>query len=166
MWSRRSAGRCVSSSSSELMGAALEQAAMGLEAGELPIGSVVAADGEVVARSHWRAGDGLLAHPELVALQEANRRRVTLVTTLEPCLLCMAAAMFQFAERVVYALESPTDGGSRIGEVWHPAAGSVSPYGIPAVEAGVRRDESRALMLEFLVRFPESQFAPWAQTLA
>jgi hypothetical protein len=45
------------------MGAALEQAALGLEAGELPIGSVVAADGEIVARSHWRAADGLLRIP-------------------------------------------------------------------------------------------------------
>src|SRR5580765_2016047 len=147
------------------MGAALEQAALGLEAGEVPIGSVVVADGEVVARSHWRAGDGLLAHPELIALQKANRRGVTLVTTLEPCLLCMAAAMFQFADRVVYALESPTDGGTRVGEVWDPAAGSVAPYRFPEVEAGVRRDESAQLMREFLERCPESPFAPWARTL-
>jgi len=147
------------------MGAALEQAALSLEGGDLPIGSVVAADGEILARAHWRAAHGLLAHPELVALQHANRRDVTLVTTLEPCLLCMAAAMFQFADRVVYALESPTDGGTRIGEVWDPAAGSVSPYRLPEVEAGVRRDESSELMREFLARFPESRFAAWAQTL-
>jgi tRNA(adenine34) deaminase len=147
------------------MGAALEQAALCLEAGDMPIGSVVAADGEILARTHWRAADGLLTHPELVALQRVNRRGVTLVTTLEPCLLCMAAAMFQFADRVVYALESPTDGGTRIGEVWDPAAGSVSPYRFPEVEADVRRDESSELMREFLARFPESRFAPWAQTL-
>ncbi len=147
------------------MAAALEQAALGLEAGELPIGAVVVADGRVVARSHWRASDGLLAHPELVALREANRRDVTLVTTLEPCLLCMAAAMFQFAERIVYALESPTDGGTRIGDVWHPAAGSVAPYRFPAVEPGVRRDESAQLVRDFLARLPGSPFAPWARTL-
>ena len=73
--------------------------------------------------------------------------------------------MFQFAKRVVYALESPTDGGTRIGEVWNPGAGSVSPYGLPEVEAGVRRDESRGLVQEFLARFPASPFAPWAETL-
>jgi tRNA(adenine34) deaminase len=147
------------------MGAALEQAALGLEAGELPIGSVVASDGEIVARSYWRSRDGLLAHPELVALQEANRRGVTLVTTLEPCLLCMAAAMFGFAERVVFALESPTDGGTKIGEVWNPAAGSVAPYRFPVVESGIRREESAALVREFLRREPASPFARWAQTL-
>jgi tRNA(adenine34) deaminase len=147
------------------MGAALEQAALGLEAGELPIGAVVAAGDEIVARSYWQSRDGLLAHPELLALQQANRRNVTLATTLEPCLLCMAAAMFAFADRVVFALESQTDGGTRIGEVWDPAAGSVAPYRFPAVEGGVRREESVELVREFLRREPASGFARWAETL-
>ena len=148
-----------------LMGAALEQAALGLEAGELPIGSVVVADGEIVARAFWQSRNGLLGHPELLTLQEASRRDVTLVTTLEPCLLCMGAAMFSFAERVVFALESPTDGGTAISDVWNPAAASVSPYGLPAVVDGVRRDESAQLVREFLERHPESPFASWARTL-
>lgn len=147
------------------MGAALEQAALALETGELPIGAVAVASGEIVARSYWRSSDGLLAHPELLALQQANRRGLTLVTTLEPCLLCMAAAMFAFAERVVFALESPTDGGTTIGGVWNPAAGSVAPYRFPSVEGGVRREESVGLVREFLRREPASPFAPWAETL-
>ncbi|HEY5659635.1 MAG TPA: deaminase [Gaiellaceae bacterium] len=147
------------------MGAALEQAALALETGELPIGAVAVAGGEIVARSYWRSSDGLLAHPELLALQQANRRGLTLVTTLEPCLLCMAAAMFAFAERVVFALESPTDGGTTIGGVWNPAAGSVAPYRFPSVEGGVRREESVGLVREFLRREPASPFAPWAETL-
>jgi tRNA(adenine34) deaminase len=147
------------------MGAALDQAALGLDAGELPIGSVASVGGEIVARAFWQAGNGLLAHPELVTLQEANRRGVTLYTTLEPCLLCMAAAMFAFAERVVFALESRTDGGTAIGDVWNPAAGSVAPYSLPAVTGGVRREASVELVCEFLEREPESPFAPWARTL-
>lgn len=149
----------------ELMGAALEEAALGLAAGELPIGSIVVAAGDVVARSHWHSRNGLLAHPELVALQQANRRDATLYTTLEPCLLCMAAAMFAFANRVVFALESPTDGGTGIAEVWNPAAGSVTPYGLPEVVAGVRREESAGLVRDFLARQPASPFARWARTL-
>ena len=149
----------------ELMGAALEQAALGLAAGELPIGSVVAADGEIVARAYWQRSKGWLAHPELLALQEANQRDLTLCTTLEPCLLCMAAAMFGFAERVVFALESPTDGGTAIGEVWNPAAGSVVPYRLPALVGGVRRDESAQLVRDFLQREADSPLAAWAGTL-
>ncbi len=149
----------------ELMGAALEQAGLGLAAGEIPIGSVVAADGEIVARAYWQRSKGWLAHPELLALQEANQRELTLCTTLEPCLLCMAAAMFAFAERVVFALESPTDGGTAIGEVWNPAAGSVAPYRLPAVVSGVRPDESARLVREFLRHEPDSPLAAWARTL-
>jgi tRNA(adenine34) deaminase len=152
-------------SDDELMGAALEQAALGLDEGELPIGSVVVAEGEIVARAYWRSRNGLLAHPELLALQEANQRDVTLVTTLEPCLLCAAAAMFSFAERVVFALESPTDGGTAISDVWNPAAGSVSPYRLPTVVSGVRREESAQLVRDFLERHRASPFARWAETL-
>lgn len=147
------------------MGAALEQAALALETGELPIGSVVVADGEIVARAFWHSRNGLLGHPELLTLQEANRRAVTLYTTLEPCLLCMAAAMFAFANRIVFALESPTDGGTAIGDVWNPAAGSVAPYRFPTVISGVRREESVELVREFLEREPNSPFASWARTL-
>jgi tRNA(adenine34) deaminase len=149
----------------ELMSAALQQAALGLAAGEVPIGSVVEADGKIIARAFWRLRDGLLAHPELVALQASNRRDVTLITTLEPCLLCMAAAMFAFARRVVYALESPTDGGTRIEDFWNPAAGSVAPYRFPEVVGGVERARSRQLVAEFLERHPDAPLARWAETL-
>jgi tRNA(Arg) A34 adenosine deaminase TadA len=77
----------------------------------------------------------------------------------------MAAAMFAFADRVVFALESATDGGTRIGDVWDPARGSVAPYRRPQVESGVRREESVQLVREFLERFPASPFARWAATL-
>jgi tRNA(Arg) A34 adenosine deaminase TadA len=77
----------------------------------------------------------------------------------------MAAAMFAFADRVVFALESRTDGGTTIGDVWNPAAGSVAPYRFPAVEGGVRREESAQLVREFLRREPRSPFARWAETL-
>ena len=147
------------------MGAALEQAALGLAAGELPIGSIVALDGEIVARAFWRLGNGLLAHPELLVLQEANRRNLSLYTTLEPCLLCMAAAMFSFCERIVFALESPTDGGTTIGDVWNPAEGSVAPYRFPVIAGGVCRDDAAQLVRRFLDRRPETPLANWARTL-
>jgi tRNA(adenine34) deaminase len=73
--------------------------------------------------------------------------------------------MFAFAQRIVFALESPTDGATAIGGVWDPAACSVAPYRRPAVTSGVRRDESARLVREFLHREPASPFAAWAQTL-
>jgi len=59
---------------------------------------------------------GVLRHPELVVLLEADlrvasrRRDAILYTTLEPCPMCMGAAMAFFVGTVVYALDSPLDG--------------------------------------------------------
>ena len=67
-------------------------------------------------------------------------------------------------EHDVDFLVRPAD-AERAQHVWNPAAGSVAPYRLPAVEPGVRRDESAALVREFLERFPQSPFVRWAQTL-
>jgi tRNA(adenine34) deaminase len=155
------------------MTAALEQAALGLEASELPIGAVLVLDEEIVGRAFWQAKGGLLSHPELLVLLDADRsdrvtgrrRDLSLYTTLEPCLLCMAAAMFALCGRIVYALESQTDGGTGIGAVWDPAAGPESPYRFPSVVSGVRRAESVELVREFVRRSPDTPFASWARTL-
>jgi tRNA(adenine34) deaminase len=155
-----------------LMSAALEQATRGLDAGEVPIGAVVALDGEILAAAFWRLEDGLLAHPELLVLLEADRSAdvagqrsdLALYTTLEPCLLCMSAAMFSWCGRIVYALESPTDGGTSIGKRWNPGRDS-APYRFPEVIGGVRREDSLELVREYLRRAPQSPLATWAQTL-
>jgi tRNA(adenine34) deaminase len=158
--------------SDALMSAALDQAARGLDAGELPIGAVVALDGDILAQAFWRLNGGLLAHPELLVLIEADRspdiagRRgdLALYTTLEPCLFCMSAAMFSWCGRVVFALESPTDGGTAIGERWDPG-GESAPYRFPDVIGGVRREDSVELVREYVRRAQPSPLATWARTL-
>jgi tRNA(adenine34) deaminase len=94
------------------MEAALDAAREGLARGELPIGAVVVADGRVVGRAHAEevTQRRLLVHAELLALEEADRqpdwdrRAATLYTTLEPCLMCQAAAATAMVGRVVWAL--------------------------------------------------------------
>jgi hypothetical protein len=61
------------------MGAALDQAALGLEAGELPIGAVVVADGEIVTRRHrigdvWNPAAGSVAPYRLPTVEGGVRR--------------------------------------------------------------------------------------------
>jgi tRNA(adenine34) deaminase len=157
---------------------ALALAEQGLREGELPIGSVVVLDDAVVAEAFWR-GDperGVLGHPELLALLEADRsigrrrREATLYTTLEPCLMCMGAAMSFFLGIVVYALASPTDGAARVAAQWAPAAGHPEPsgrrsYGLPKIVAGVGREESAALVRSYLRGGPSGPIAAFAGTL-
>ena len=82
------------------MEAALGQAKLALEAGEIPVGAVIVHDGEIVARAHneREALCDPTAHAEVLALRRAaktlGRRRLTgctLYVTLEPCPMCAGA---------------------------------------------------------------------------
>ena len=101
---------------------ALELAADGMARGEMPIAAVVVVGGELVAgeaHTEERTQGRLLVHADLLALDRADRsgamrgRRAesTLYVTLEPCLMCLGAAFTSKVGDVVFALESPTDGG-------------------------------------------------------
>jgi len=79
---------------------ALEEAAQAAAEGEIPVGAVIARDGQVIARDHNRretSGDPT-AHAEMLVLRAAalslGRRRLTdctLYVTLEPCPMCAGA---------------------------------------------------------------------------
>jgi tRNA(Arg) A34 adenosine deaminase TadA len=95
----------------------------------IPVGSVVAGpDGGIVARGRNRIfdppGRGLagsrLAHAEvdaLVKLPVTDRYRDhVLYSTLEPCLLCVAATLHATVGRIEYATADPFGGGCNGGD--------------------------------------------------
>jgi tRNA(adenine34) deaminase len=151
------------------MDEALALARRGLDEDEMPIGAVVVLEDEVVGSGYWRyEPDGLLDHADVVALRAAekdpriqgHRRRTALYVTLEPCLMCFGAAMSFGVGRIVFALEAPFDGASRVTARWQPELG-FPPQGYqifsnPAVVGGVCRDASLALMRAYVERHPES----------
>ena len=157
------------------MNEALALARRGLDADHMPIGAVVVLDDDIVGSGYWQySPDALLEHAEIVALRAAEknpriqgyRRRTTLYTTLEPCLLCMGGAMSFGVRRVVFALEAPFDGASTVTKHWQPALG-YPPAGYevftnPDVVGGVCRDTSLALLRTYVERHPESG---WLQAM-
>jgi len=99
----------------EHMRAALEQARIARNSGEVPIGAVVVWDGEELAAAHNQVEQGrdATAHAELLALQHALRRQqakvlpgATVYVTLEPCPMCFGALAEAQVRRVVYAVEN------------------------------------------------------------
>jgi tRNA(Arg) A34 adenosine deaminase TadA len=103
--------------------ASLELAWEAYLAGTIPVGSVVAAPGgTIVARGRNRifepSGSGLagsrLAHAEVDALAQLpatdRYRDHVLYSTLEPCLLCTAAALLTTVGRIEYAASDPFGG--------------------------------------------------------
>ena len=90
---------------------ALEQAAAGAQAGEVPVGAVVSVGGEIVAAAHNRTITDAdpAGHAEVLVLREAaerlgNHRLVdaTLYVTLEPCVMCVGAIAQARVARVVF----------------------------------------------------------------
>ena len=94
---------------------ALAEAAAATAAGERPIGAVVVVAGKVVSRGRSRQNElrSQLAHAELEALQTGGDavweryREAVLFTTVEPCPLCLGAAVMADVPHVVYALHDP-----------------------------------------------------------
>jgi len=101
------------------MRAALEQARLAIDAGEVPIGAVVVIDGQILARGFnqpIRAVDPT-AHAEVLALRAAAQRignyRLTgamLYVTVEPCLMCVGALVHARVKEVVFGAVEPRSG--------------------------------------------------------
>jgi tRNA(adenine34) deaminase len=138
-----------------LMGAALEEARLARDAGEVPIGAVVALEGEIVGRGFNQpigSGDPT-AHAEIVAIREAARAvgnyrltGATLCVTIEPCLMCVGALVHARIGTLVYGAAEP-----RTGAVVSTVRGAELPghNHQVAVVGGVREEECRALMQAF-----------------
>jgi tRNA(adenine34) deaminase len=158
------------------MGEALAVAEHGLNLGELPIGAVVVVGGKIVGSAHTqeRGQRRLLVHAELLALDESDRvpglRRseATLYTTVEPCLMCMGAAMTMRVGRVVYALPSDTDGTARFVREWDRQRDRESweAYRVPAISEGVLAAEASQLFRRFIATGPaDDPLRAWARHL-
>ena len=112
------------------MQAALAEARAAEAAGEVPIGTVVLFEDQIIARGQNRVlrDNDPTAHAEIVALRTAayavgNYRLngCTLVSTLEPCAMCAGAMIHARINRLVYRRGDPKAG----------AAGSVAPRAQP-----------------------------------
>ncbi|MGM0915749.1 MAG: tRNA adenosine(34) deaminase TadA [Pseudomonadota bacterium] len=99
---------------------ALDQARLGLAAGEVPVGAVVVdAAGEIIGAGYNApvAGHDPSAHAEIRALRDAGARLgnyrldgCTLYVTLEPCLMCTGAIIHARLARLVYGAAEPRSG--------------------------------------------------------
>lgn len=137
------------------MQAALEQARLGLAAGEVPIGAVLVADGAIVARGYNQpiAAVDPTAHAEILVVRAAARAagnyRLTgavLYVTVEPCLMCVGALVHARVREVVYGAAEPRTGA---------LASAVRGLDLPglnhrfAVTGGVLEAECRELIQQF-----------------
>jgi tRNA(adenine34) deaminase len=137
------------------MRAAIDEARRAEQVGEVPIGAVVAIDGEIVGRGFNQpiSARDPTAHAEIVALREAAGRvgnyRLTgaaMYVTVEPCLMCVGALVHARIASLVYGAAEP-----RTGAVVSTVRGTELPGHNHRVEVvgGLLADECRELMQAF-----------------
>ena len=145
----------TSSECERLMQLALHEARRAADAGEVPIGAVVAVGDEVVGRG-YNQPIGLsdpTGHAEIVAIRDAARRLgnyrltgATLVVTIEPCLMCVGALVHARIGTLVYGAPEP-----RTGAVVSTVRGGELPGHNHRFEVvgGVCENEARELVQAF-----------------
>ena len=134
---------------------AIAEAERALAHDDVPIGSVVVRDGELVGAGHneRELRQDPTAHAEVLALREASRAigswrmlDCVLYVTLEPCAMCAGAIVLGRVPRVVYGCADPKAGaaGSVLDVLAEPRLNHR-----PDVAGGLLADECAALMTSF-----------------
>ena len=134
---------------------ALEEAQQAAAAGEIPIGAVLVVGGAPIARGHNRreTWQDPTAHAELIAIRAAAAALASwrllesaLYVTMEPCAMCVGAAILARVQRLVFGVADLKGG----------ACGSI--FNIPQerrlnhhleVLGGVLERESQELLQQF-----------------
>jgi tRNA(adenine34) deaminase len=139
-----------------LMGHALAEAELAFAAGEVPVGAVLAhGDGQIIASAHNQpvGTNDPTAHAEMQVLRKAGQvlknYRLTgsvLVATIEPCAMCMGAAIHARVATLIYGAPDTKTG----------AAGSLYNLGEDhrlnhriQILSGIREEECRTVMQKF-----------------
>ena len=129
---------------------ALKLAIRAGEAGEIPVGVVVVVGNRIIGRGYNQTQqlNDVTAHAEMLAITAAAQHLggkylsdCTLYVTLEPCVMCAGALFWAQLGRLVYGVEDPKRGFSRLAApILHPKT---------QVLKGVRGEECGALLLNF-----------------
>ena len=123
--------------------------------GEVPVGAIIVADGQVVARAHNRKEElqDPTAHAEMLAIREAASRLgswrllgTTMYVTLEPCAMCAGALVLARVERLVYGTPDPKAGAA--GSVTNLVQHDTLNHRLE-VTSGVLQEECAALLQQF-----------------
>ncbi len=134
---------------------AMELAHYARDLGEVPVGSVIVYNDEVVGRG-WNEPIGqcdATRHAEIAAIRSANKvlgnyrlPKTVLYTTLEPCVMCAGALVHARIDTLVYGAPDPKAGAA--GSVFNLLQSSDLNHQVGIV-SGVLAEASGELLREF-----------------
>ena len=108
---------------------ALEEAEIALDRGEVPVGAIIVANNQIVAKAHnlTETLNDVTAHAEMQAITSASDsiggkylKDCTLYVTMEPCQMCAGALYWAQIKRIVFGASDIKRGYCAMGTQLHP----------------------------------------------
>jgi tRNA(adenine34) deaminase len=128
---------------------ALLEAQKAFDEDEVPVGAVIVAKGQIIARAHnlTETLNDVTAHAEMQAITAASNflggkylNECALYVTLEPCTMCGGALYWSQLDKVVFGATDEKRGAGRHTGIYHPKTKIIS---------GVMENEAAELIKEF-----------------
>ena len=139
----------------DFMSLALAEAEAAAARGEVPVGAVIAGNGEVVAKAGNRTRElsDPTAHAEMLVIREASKKLsaerlggMDLYVTLEPCTMCAGAISFARIRRLYFGA-ADEKGGAVVSGVRFFS--SPTCHHAPEIYPGIAEQESSAILRDF-----------------
>ncbi len=138
------------------MNQALKEAVVALDKGEIPVGAIIVAKNQIIARGHnlTEQLNDFTAHAEMLAFTSASDylggkylNKCTLYVTLEPCIMCAGAAFNTRIGKIIFGAHDERRGFTQFDHehltqkrILHPKTEYIG---------GVLELESQSLLQEF-----------------
>lgn len=128
---------------------ALEEAKLGEEKGEVPVGAIVVHKEQIVGRGHnmTETFSDVTAHAEIQAITAASNTigskfldECKMYVTLEPCSMCAGASYWSRLAEVVYGATDEKRGAGRFEGIYHPKT---------KIKSGILEEECSSIITEF-----------------
>jgi tRNA(adenine34) deaminase len=143
---------CSNEPDEKWMKMALRQAQIAMEAGEIPIGTVIVKDNQIIASAHNLTSQNPLYHAEKLAIESLlpNPDKFlydcALYCTIEPCAMCAGIMIWARIGKVVFGAYD--DKAGACGSLYNLLQDANMNHN-PLVTGGVLADECRLLMQTF-----------------
>lgn len=130
---------------------ALQEAEEAYEQGEIPIGAVIVANNQIIARAHnlTETLNDVTAHAEMQAITSAASflggkylQKCTLYVTIEPCQMCAGALYWSQISNIVYGARDEQRGCIEMGTKLHPKT---------QMKGGILAEECSQLLKKFFI---------------
>ena len=136
---------------SYFMKMALQEAEKAFKKGEVPIGAVIVANNQIIARGHnlTETLNDVTAHAEMQTITAAANYLggkylldCTLYVTLEPCQMCAGALFWSQISKIVYGARDEQRGCINLKTKLHPKT---------KIQGGIMAEETSLLLKKFFV---------------